>query len=222
MLMGHYSAAFVAKAVAPRTPLWTLFVAVQFVDILWASFIMTGLERARIDSSLPSNALVLYDMPYTHSLLATVMWAVVAGLLASTLGRKLGEGWVIGIAVGLCVVSHWLLDLLVHRPDLVVFADGPGLKVGLGLWDMPVVATALEVLLILGAALWLWLAHPPSRSRALVLLVGALAIAQIALTIAPHPPTVEAIAASALASFIILARVVAWLESRYGGLPRRS
>lgn len=216
MLMGHYSVALVAKAVAPRTPLWTLFFAVQFVDILWASFIIVGIEHAGLDPTLSSNALVLYDMPYTHSLLATAIWAVVAGCFGSMLGRERGEGWVIGLAVGLCVISHWVLDVLVHRPDMVIFNDDPRFKVGLGLWNYPLLSLALELVLIIGASLWLWRAYPPARTRTLLWFAGGLVVVQTALTFGPHPPTVMTISATALLSFLALAGAAAWLEAQFG------
>ena len=202
MLVGHYSAAFAAKAMAPRVPLWTLFLAVQFVDILWALFILVGIENARLDPSLASNALDLYDMPYTHSLLATVLWAAVAGGLGWALFRKRGEGWVIALAVTACVVSHWVLDYLVHRPDLIVFENDPRFKVGLGLWDWPLLALALELVLFVGSVLWLWLTLPQARSRALAIFAGVLTVAQIGIGFGPHPTSVSIIAAIALATFL--------------------
>src|SRR5438128_12162196 len=72
LFVGHYSPAFVAKAAAPRVPLWTLLLAAQFVDILWSLCVFAGIEHVRLVPGLPSNPLDLYHMPYTHSLLATV------------------------------------------------------------------------------------------------------------------------------------------------------
>ena len=212
MLMGHYSAAFVAKAVAPRTPLFALFIAVQFVDILWASFILAGVEHARLDPSLRSNALVLYHMPYTHSLLATLGWSLLAGAVAALFSRKRGEAFTVGVAVGTCVLSHFVLDALVHRPDLIVFGYD---KIGLSLWNYPIVALLLEVCLLGASFLWLWSAHPTSRSRALALFAGVMLVAQIVSTVGPQPPTVTAIAASVLATFIVLACAVGWIERRF-------
>src|SRR5258705_13822703 len=147
MLAGHYSAAFLAKAAVPRTPLWLLALAVQLVDVLWAGFVLLGVERMQLDPSLPSNPLVLEYMPYTHSLLGTLVWA---GLAALATQRWLGSRSV-ALAVAAAVASHWLLDVLVHRPDLTLWGAPP--KLGLGIWNYPAPALALEPGLLLTAAL---------------------------------------------------------------------
>ena len=87
MFVGHYAAAMAAKAVEPKAPMWTLATACQLVDIGWSVFIMTGVERARVDPSLPGSTLVLYDMPWTHSLPMTFVWSIGAALLARWLLR---------------------------------------------------------------------------------------------------------------------------------------
>src|SRR4029453_7780365 len=117
VLAGHYSAAFVAKSADPSVPLWVLAGRVQAVDIAWALFVLTGIEHLRIDPSLASNPLDLYDMPYTHSLLGTLLWAGV-GFAVSL--RWLGRARSAAI-VAAAVASHWLLDWLVHRPDLTLY-----------------------------------------------------------------------------------------------------
>ena len=149
MFAGHYSAAFAAKAAEPRAPLWALLAAAQFVDILWGAFILTGIEQARLDPSLASNPLDLIYMPYTHSLVATLVWSAVAFVLAT---RLLGFARGAALAVAATVASHWFLDWVVHRPDLTLGFDGA--KLGLALWNHPIAAYALEVVLI-AATMWL-------------------------------------------------------------------
>ncbi|MBI3440057.1 MAG: hypothetical protein HY054_15635, partial [Proteobacteria bacterium] len=87
MFVGHYAAAFAAKAIEPKAPFWTLAAASQLVDIGWASFIMTGIEHASADPALPGSTLVLYDMPWTHSLPAATVWSVAAALACIALLR---------------------------------------------------------------------------------------------------------------------------------------
>ena len=69
MFIGHYGVAFAVKSAEKRIPLWLLFLAVQFVDVLWGVLVLLGVEKARITQeyhgSLPLD---LYYMPYTHSL----------------------------------------------------------------------------------------------------------------------------------------------------------
>jgi hypothetical protein len=119
-------------------------IAAQLVDIGWAILVLAGIERVRIDPSLPSIPVDLYYMPYTHSLPATLVWALLAFAVA--------RAWlalVPAAAVGLVVASHWLLDLIVHRRDLPLWANGH--KVGLALWDRPLVAFNLELWFFLGS-----------------------------------------------------------------------
>ena len=149
MFVGHYAASLAAKAIEPRAPLWSYVIAAQAIDIGWAGLLMAGVEKARIDPSLPGSTLDLYHMPFTHSLPAVVLWSL-AGLL---LARATRLPWGAAIAIALVVFSHWLGDLLGHRPDLQIWFGGT--KVGFGLWNYPVPEQAVEIgLLGLGAAAW--------------------------------------------------------------------
>src|SRR5690348_5176158 len=81
MFAGHYAAAFVAKAIEPKTPLWTLAAGCQLIDIGWSSLIMAGVEHASANPALAGSTLVLYDMPWTHSLPGAALWSAAAALL---------------------------------------------------------------------------------------------------------------------------------------------
>ncbi len=147
MFVGHFAASVAAKVAAPKLPFWACVGAAQLVDIAWAGLVIAGVERIEIDESLAGSPLVLSFMPYTHSLPAAVIWAVLAGALAVWLwGRA-------GVWIGAVVFSHWLADLLVHRPDLPLGFTGP--KVGFGLWDLPVLEMIVE-LGLLGVAVAVW------------------------------------------------------------------
>jgi hypothetical protein len=150
MFVGHYAAALAAKAIEPKAPLWTLAAAAQLVDIGWSAFIIAGIERASVDPSLPGSSLVLEHMPWTHSLPMTFVWSIGAALLAMALLRLSVRA---STVIGLTVASHWLLDLLVHRPDLELWFGGE--KAGLGLWNYPVPEQAIEIgLLAIAGAAW--------------------------------------------------------------------
>lgn len=150
MFVGHYAGALAAKAIEPKTPLWTLMAGCQLMDIGWSAFIMTGVEHASNDLSLPGSHFVLSDMPWTHSLPAAIAWSVGAAILCRALLRL--PSWP-SILVGLSVFSHWILDLLAHRPDLLLYPGGP--KVGLALWNYPVPEQAVEIgLIAITAAAW--------------------------------------------------------------------
>ena len=147
MFIGHYGPALAGKAIARSVPLWALFFAVQFVDVLFGVFLANGIEHMRIVPGFTEGSpFDLYHMPWTHSLSAALFWAVLAGFVYALLAReqkRLG-----GLAIGIAVFSHWVTDLLVHVPDLPLWPGGP--KVGLGLWNNYAISLSLEVILVLG------------------------------------------------------------------------
>lgn len=184
MFVGHYAAAMAAKAIEPKAPMWTLAAASQLIDIGWSSFIIAGIEHARVDPSLPGSTLVLYDMPWTHSLPAVLVWSVGAALLAKLLLRL--PNWA-SVIVGLTVFSHWLLDFLVHRPDLQLWPGGE--SVGLGLWNYPVPEQALEIglLAVCGAA---WAVSRKTLGRfawPAIAFIAFLVALQIVAMLSPQP-----------------------------------
>lgn len=207
MFAGHYSAAFAAKAAEPRAPLWVLLLAAQFVDILWGVFVLTGIEQARLDESLPSNPLDLVYMPYTHSLVGTLVWSAVAFVLAR---RWLGLGSSAALAVAATVTSHWVLDWVVHRPDLTLGLTGT--KLGLAIWNHPIAAYLLEVVLVAGSV-WLCVRScgiPGRESRRWLGIAVVLVGLQTATSFGPLPTSLATMIGSAL--FVYLA--VPWLGSR--------
>ena len=130
MFIGHYGPAFGAKAALRQIPLFVLFFAVQWLDVVWSVLVMTGVEKVRIVPGLmAASALDLYDIPYSHGILgAFLLSALLGGIVALFMRRnKVATFWL----VALCAFSHWILDLLVHRPDLWIYGD---VKIGFGLW----------------------------------------------------------------------------------------
>jgi hypothetical protein len=211
MFIGHYSASFVAKAIAPQVPLWLLLVAAQLVDIVWGIFILTGLEHASLDPSLPSNPFVLHDMPYSHSLVATLAWSAIAFLTAwKALRLAMGAA----LAVAAVVASHWFFDLIVHRPDLPLLTGAP--KFGFGLWNFPQLAYGLEVLLLI-VAVWLCVKAIPIRTDRRGVWYGfaiALLAIQTMTSFGAIPPTISAMVAAALALYVIIPFAGRWVERR--------
>ena len=149
MFVGHYAAALAAKAAEPRAPLWALVGGCQLLDLGWSGLVMAGIEKVRIDPALPGSNLDLYYMPFTHGLPAALAWSAGAAVIA----RMAKLPWAASAMIGASVFSHWLLDFLVHRPDLELLPHGQ--KVGLALWNYPLPEMALELGLVgvAGAAL---------------------------------------------------------------------
>src|SRR5262245_45289405 len=117
MFIGHYGPALAAKGFAKSVPLWVLFVAAQWVDFLWAIFVITGVERVRIIANFFGlSPLDLYYMPFSHGLPSAVLLSLlIGGLVALVLP---GNRVAVVVAVAATAFSHWLGDLIVHRPDL--------------------------------------------------------------------------------------------------------
>ncbi|HMA01502.1 MAG TPA: hypothetical protein VKP02_03985, partial [Gemmatimonadaceae bacterium] len=151
MFVGHYGPAFAAKRADRTIPLWVLFIAVQFLDVLWAPFVLLGVEKVRIVPGITkASPLDLYYMPYSHGLLTAIGWSIVFGAAYQLIARPAAAR--ASLIVGLAVFSHWVLDLLVHRPDLPLYDNAA--KVGLGLWNVPAIELPLEALILLGG-MWL-------------------------------------------------------------------
>lgn len=213
MFAGHYAAAFAAKAVEPRAPLWTLIAGAQLVDIGWGALVMAGIEHGRVDPTLPGSALVLEHMPFTHSLPAAIAWSLGAALLARYALRLV---WPAAVAIGAVVFSHWLLDLIVHRPDLELYPQGP--KLGFSLWDLEVAEQAVEIGLIAITGIF-WSAQ---RTRAglkawpaaafIALLVAVQIIAM--LMPAEAADSVAESGAMALPTYLVLAIVAIFVDGR--------
>src|SRR3569832_1826669 len=132
MFIGHYAPAFVA-ATSRRSPkLGTLFVAAQLVDISFFALLLLNVEHMRlVPGATKMNPMDLYDMPWDHSLLGALGWAAGFAIVLRMVRRDWRAAWIGGAEV----LSHWLLDLLVHRPDLTLIGRPPG--IGLGLWNHP-------------------------------------------------------------------------------------
>lgn len=216
MFVGHYGISFAAKESDRSIPLWVLFIAVQFLDVIWAPLVLLGVEKVRIVPGITaSNPLDLYYMPYTHSLVAAVLWSAAAFAFYRLAVR--GAGNRSAAIVAAAVFSHWVLDFLVHRPDLPIYDDAA--KVGLGLWNVPALALALEAALLFGG-MWLVIrAGITPRNRTIVFGVVMLLI-QLMVFFGPPPPTDRAAAVTGLSAYVVFAWIIARLERASRG-PRR-
>jgi hypothetical protein len=212
MFVGHYAVSFTAKALDRRIPLWALFVAVQLLDVLWAPLVLLGIEKARITPGITaSNPLDLYYMPYTHSLVAAILWSAVA-LGGYRLWRGGERGDRAALLVALAVFSHWILDFVVHHPDLPLYDNAA--KVGLGLWNRPALAFLLEAGLLLGSMLLYLRAQPRGRGSLIVFGLVMLGI-QASVFFGPPPGSDRTAAVMALVSYAVFAGVIAWWERRH-------
>lgn len=189
MFIGHFSVALAAAA-HPKAPrLGVLIAASQLVDVGFFTLMIAGVERMRlVPGATVMNPMDLYFMPYTHSLLGSAVWAIGFGLVVGAVMRsRVG-----GLIAGAVVLSHWLLDLLTHRPDLGLIGDSN--KVGLGLWNHPTIAMPLELALIgLGFLLYARATRPsaPSGRWNLWVFAAVLLVMQAIDWFGPKPTQVD-------------------------------
>ncbi len=217
MFMGHYGVSFAVKGADKGIPLWLLFIAVQFVDVLWAVFVLAGIEKVRIVPGITASLpLDLYYMPYTHSLVAAFLWSGVGalGYWYATRSSLTNTG-VPSLLVGLAVLSHWVLDVVVHRPDLPLYDNVH--KVGFGLWNAPLLAFLFETLLF-GGGMWLYLRSTKGTTwggKYGMIIFGALMIGVHSVAFfGPPPPGPRAAALTFLSTYLLFAGVAGWLERK--------
>ena len=202
MFIGHFGVALAAKRIAPRTSLATLIVGAQFLDLLWPVFLLLGLEHVRVVPGITKvQPLDFYDYPLSHSLTMAIRWSLAVGLVYYLI-RRYGRGaWV----VGSLVLSHWLLDFLVHRPDLPLWMGGP--KYGLGLWNSWPASISVEVLLF-AAGIWLYVTATRSRDRigkyGLWSLIAFLFLGWLVAIFGPPPPNPHQLALGAMAMWLVV------------------
>ncbi len=160
MFTGHYAASLVLKKVEKRASLGLLFLGVQLVDILFFPFVLLGIERLNIvENFTQSTHFELEYMPYTHSLLASFLWA---GFIYGVFRIIPPKNKSVALVMAIAVLSHWFLDLIVHTPDLPLWGDA-STKLGFGLWNNAVATYGLEAALLVGG-LWLYLRSSTASS----------------------------------------------------------
>jgi membrane-bound metal-dependent hydrolase YbcI (DUF457 family) len=191
MFLGHFALAFAAKRAIPRTSLAVLLVAAQLADLVWPVFLALGLEQVAIE---PGNTVVtplnFISYPYSHSLVCLLAWGVGLALIY---GRISGNRSAFVVIAGL-VVSHWVLDVLTHRPDMPLYPGGP--RLGLGLWNsLPATLAAELPLYAVGLLAYARLTRSRDRAGSLGFwaLAAFLLIVYIANFFGPPPPSVAAI-----------------------------
>jgi hypothetical protein len=217
MFLGHYGVAFVAKKTAPEASLGTMFLAAQFVDLLWPLFLLFGFEHVRISPGITTvTPLDFYDYPYTHSLLGVIGWSLVLGVGLYVVRKDFR----IGIVVALCTFSHWILDFIVHRPDLP-FGLWGSTTFGLGLWNSVVWTLVVEFTLFLGGALLYWRS---SKARDKVGSIGFLSLVLVLVGIyllnlfGPPPPDERTIAIAGNAAWLFVLWAY-WVDRHRGSRP---
>ena len=205
MFLGHFAIGFGAKRAVPEVSLGTLFVAAQLADLIWPVLVLAGIETFEIRPGVTAvTPLDFIRYPYSHSLVALAAWAALFAIGHKILRRA---RWAVAAVLVMVVLSHWLLDVASHRPDMPVTLHGDA-RFGLGLWNsLPATLFAEGALFATGVAFYARATRPRDRTGtiAFVALVGFLALVYLLNLFGPPPPSVHAVAWSAMAMWLIVA-----------------
>lgn len=162
--INHAATALVVKKRYPQTPMWLLLISVQLVELLWVGFNYLGIEYSTIEDEVTSVADVhLTHMPYSHSILSTLLLASITWFVISKWIKKPE----FAIAAVIAISSHLLLDLMTHNQDIVLAPFTSQEKLGLGLYGVPLLAFVAETLY--GIFCW-WVYR--GNKRLLAVIVG--------------------------------------------------
>ena len=216
MLAGHFGVSYALKAKEQRTSLGLLFLSVGFADLLWSLFILIGLEKARLAPSLPSSKIDLYSMPLTHSLVGALFWSTIIYILFRFLPAPIGARKTrIALAMALGVVSHFVLDIPVHRADLALFGDA--YKIGLGLYNYPIPAFCLEAITLL-AGLWLYMRSTTSTTflgkYGMIFLFVFLQLINAYTYWGPSPQYIQEVSIFLPTVYLVSAVLAEWLDGK--------
>jgi hypothetical protein len=216
MFLGHFAVALGAKKAAPKASLGALVLAAQFADLLWPVLLLLGWEQVRIvPGATRVTPLDFVSYPYSHSLFAQLLWGLGVGLVYFALRRNARTA----VVLAACVPSHWVLDYIAHRPDMPLFPGGA--RYGLGLWNsFPATLAAEFSLFAIGIAFYVTVTSAKDRIGkwalwSLLIFLPAIYVASI---VSPPPPTVQVIAVSALAMWLVVPWA-AWAD-RHRFTPR--
>jgi len=216
MFIGHFGIGFGAKKYAPAISLGVLFIAAQFLDLLWPSLLLLDLEHVVISPGI--TKVMPYDFidyPISHSLIMVIGWGFILALLAKFMFKNLKYS----IIIFLCVISHWFLDLIVHRPDLPII-PGDSTLLGFGLWNYPFLTALIEGVIFI-AGVFLYLKATSSKNNhgkyGLIVLIALFIVIQMGSMLGPPPPSVNAIAWVGQSQwlFLILAFYVGQIAKNY-------
>jgi len=203
MFLGHFALAMAAKRATPRLSLGSLFVAAQFADLLWPILVLAGVEQVEVRPGITTvTPLDFVSYPWSHSLAMLALWGALLGL-AFVAARRGGAAGMIAALV----VSHWLLDVASHRPDMPL-SPGGSQKLGLGLWNSLPATLVVELgLYALGVAVYARTTEPRDRVGrwALWSLVGFLGAIYLGNVFGPPPPSGRAVAWSGIAMWLLIA-----------------
>lgn len=209
MFIGHYALGLGSRKISNFPSLAILFVAVQFLDLIWPIFVLLGIETFSIEVGNTKLTPLNFEFyPYSHSLFMAIIWGLVFGIIYYAFTKNKQTP----ILLGALVISHWVLDFITHGQDLQLspFSD---YRVGLGLWNHPVFAIIIEVGLFMLGTYFYYITTRPKRKIAFWSLILFFMTVHLMNILGPPPPSIEVVAWSAnlMWLFVIWAW---WIEKK--------
>ncbi|MFZ2865648.1 MAG: hypothetical protein WA440_12915 [Ignavibacteriaceae bacterium] len=203
MFIGHFGVGFAGKKFSKSASLGTYFMAAQWIDLVWPIFLLLGIEQVEIEPGISAvTPLNFVYYPFTHSLLAAVIWGILFGAVYYFIKKNLKTS----VLLGLFVLSHWFLDLLVHIPDLPILI-GNGTKVGFGLWNSLTATLIVEGLIFIAGIYFYFRATKTKNKTGTYSLIGLIIFLVLIYTsnlFSPPPDSVQAIAIVGNAQWLII------------------
>lgn len=212
MFIGHFAVGFASKPFAPKASLGWLMLAPMFCDVLWPAFLALGIEHTEVVPGYTAfTPLNLYDIPWSHSLAMVLVWSAALGGLYFLLNRDRRGATV--VAVG--VFSHFVLDVLTHRPEMQLYPGAPHV-LGLELWaSVPGTVIVESVLFVASVLIYARVTKPTSGAgtAGFLAFVGLLVLAYVGNLVSPPPPSWQAVMYAAFFSYLLVPWA-AWFDKK--------
>jgi membrane-bound metal-dependent hydrolase YbcI (DUF457 family) len=204
MFIGHFGIGLAAKKIGKAPALGTLFMASQFLDLLWPIFLIFGIEKVKVEAGNTAfTPLNFISYPYSHSFLGALIWAMLFGIIYYLVKRNVKNS----ILLGFIVLSHWLLDFFTHRPDLPLLPWSDA-KYGLGMWNSVALTMFVEILIYL-VGIYLYIKSRTFKNIKGIAKVWSLLVSLLIIYLmnifGPPPPSEHAIGYVGLALWLLVA-----------------
>ena len=217
MFVGHYGIGLALKSADKKLNLGWIFLAAMLPDILLGIFVVFGIEKIIIPVNYPQLHYLLFDFPLSHSLGATIIWSVIILILVKLFWpNKISNKSRVAVILSLAYFSHFLLDVIVHIPEIPILGDN-SFKIGLGLWNVLPVELILELCIALfGLLMYLKVNREKSNKSkigvSIIVMILSLFTLSQAISPAPTESMVKFLAIQWIVSGIGISLLAFWID----------
>ncbi len=206
MLVGHVAVGLLARSRRPELSAGTYVFAAVAADLLAFCLVLTRIERIEfLDGRGAGRYFHPLEISFSHGLATNLAWGAVLAIVLLAMGRSRRAA----VTAGVIVMSHWVLDVISHPPDMPL-SPGVTLRWGLGLWtSVPATILIEGGLWVLALVVFLRCRDALPRGRRIGLWIGVALITTVWIgNIAGPPPTNPAFAP--ISSLVLFTAIVAW------------